>query len=78
MASEQTTNFVKFSHSCVRTPLHPTSKAPMPLYERKLRDENDGEEEGEEEGGEDGEDGIEGDDEGTLTPPPSKPEEDGR
>ena len=51
----------------------------MPLYERKMRDENGGEEEeGEEEGGEDGEDGIEGDDEGTLTPPHPKPEEEGR
>ena len=31
-------NFVKFAHSCIRTPLDPSSKAPMPLYERKARD----------------------------------------
>ena len=79
MASREI-NFVKFSHSCVRTPLHPKSKTPMPLYERKKRDENGGEEEVDDaavdEDDEDGsgyvEDGTEGDDEGTLTPPPQK------
>jgi hypothetical protein len=44
------TNFVKFAHGCLRTPLDPGSKVPMPLYERKQRKDD------EDEAGDDGND----------------------
>ena len=78
MASRHS-DFVKFSHSCVRTPLHPTSKAPMPLYERKMRDKGkDGDDaEDEEGGGDDDAEGGEADDERSRLSPTKKPPLDG-
>ena len=83
------TNFVKFSHSCVRTPLHPKSRAPMPLYERKMRDEerdaaatgddnnncNNSNDNNDNSDDDEEEDDEDADDEGTVTPPPPKPED---